>query len=195
MIDDALREYAETPDRFAPIPEGSSVTRYDDGRICIVQGTIWASISGAALRRARGRRRASRYVHERVPRREAADLVDRPVGAARRTSSSCCRAAGSCPRRTAPEVRAMVLTSPPPAAPGGIEVRRIETFDDFVASREVQWDAFDVPQDRRELQRRTFAPTSTSRWQHGVPVGFLAHARRQAGRDRRSRSRRRAASS
>jgi hypothetical protein len=49
MIDDALREYAETPDRFAPIPEGSSVSRDDDGRICIVQGAIWASISGASF--------------------------------------------------------------------------------------------------------------------------------------------------
>src|SRR5260221_12430184 len=46
MIDAALREYAETPDRFAPIAAGSSVTRFADERICIVQGTIWASISG-----------------------------------------------------------------------------------------------------------------------------------------------------
>jgi len=45
VIDDALREYAEMPDLFAPIPEGSSVSREDDGRICILQGSIWASIS------------------------------------------------------------------------------------------------------------------------------------------------------
>lgn len=46
MIGEKLREYAETPDRFAPIPDGISVSRVDDGRICIVQGATWASISG-----------------------------------------------------------------------------------------------------------------------------------------------------
>src|SRR5207253_1748285 len=46
MIDAALREYAEVPDRFAPVHDGSSFTRFDDGRICIVQGTVWAGISG-----------------------------------------------------------------------------------------------------------------------------------------------------
>ena len=50
MITDELREYAETPDRFAPIPEGSSVTRFDDGRICVIQGTTWAGVSAPRFR-------------------------------------------------------------------------------------------------------------------------------------------------
>jgi hypothetical protein len=30
-----VREYAESPDRYATIVEGSSVSRYDDGRVCV----------------------------------------------------------------------------------------------------------------------------------------------------------------
>ena len=44
-VSSELREYAEVPDRFSRIAEGSSVTRFDDGRICVLQGPTWASIS------------------------------------------------------------------------------------------------------------------------------------------------------
>ena len=74
-----------------------------------------------------------------------------------------------------PEVRAMVLTTAPPDAPSGIEVRRVETFDDFLASRDVQWDAFDVPQERRELQKQHLRSDFDESMQHQVPVGFLAY--------------------
>ena len=45
MLTPEIREYAEQPDRFAPVPEGSSVTRHDDGRFCFIQGTEWGSVS------------------------------------------------------------------------------------------------------------------------------------------------------
>ena len=69
----------------------------------------------------------------------------------------------------------MVLTTPPPEAPSGIEVRRVETFDDFLASRDVQWEAFDVPQERRELQRAAPALRLRRVDAARVPVGFLAY--------------------
>ena len=99
MIDPALAEYAETPDRFAPIPEGSSVTREDDGRICIIQGPIWASISGAQFDE-HELDDVLAHVHDRVAPDKRQTLVDRPDGAARRTSSHCSRSAASCSRRT-----------------------------------------------------------------------------------------------
>ena len=49
MLTAELREYAETPDRFAPVPEGSSVTRHDDGRVCFIQGTTWGSVSAVRV--------------------------------------------------------------------------------------------------------------------------------------------------
>lgn len=172
MITDDLREYAETPDRFAPIPEGSSVTRFDDGRICIVQGTIWASISGV---------RAKEHelddviavVHEKVapdkhqvwwigPSARPANLVE------------LLEARGFRPAEDGAELRALALTAPPPPPEEGIEVRRVETYEDFVASREVQWDAFKTPEERRALQREQLRSDFEESIEHGIPVGFLA---------------------
>ena len=67
-----------------------------------------------------------------------------------------------------------MLTTPPPGPAASIEVRRIETFDDFVASREVQWEAFSLPAERRELQRQHMRDEFEESREHGIPVGFLA---------------------
>lgn len=172
MIDAALREYAETPDRFASIPEGSSVTRFDDGRICIVQGTIWASISGPRVEEHELDDLIA-LVHERVP-------ADKRqvwwIGPSARPENivELLEARGFRPDEEGPEVRALALTSPPPEAEPGIEVRRIATYEDFVASREVQWDAFETPEERRELQRAHLRQDFEESMEHGVPVGFLA---------------------
>ena len=172
MITDELREYAETPDRLAPIPEGSSVTRFDDGRICIVEGTIWASISGL---------RAEEHelddviavVHERVaPDKRQVWWIG--PSATPTNAVELLEARGFHPDDEGPEVRALVLVSPPPAPEQGIVVRRVETYQDFVASREVQWNAFRTPEDRRALQRKHLRRDFEESIEHGVPVGFLA---------------------
>ena len=84
----------------------------------------------------------------------------------------------------------MALTSPPPAAPEGIEVRRVETWDDFLASREVQWEAFDVPEERRELQRPHLRADFEESVEHGRRSAFsptsTASRPRPALRSRRS---------
>src|SRR5437867_2360424 len=46
MKDLTLREYAETPDRFSHVAPGSSVERFADERVCILQGPTWASVTG-----------------------------------------------------------------------------------------------------------------------------------------------------
>ena len=50
-------------------------------------------------------------------------------------------------------MKTLVLTDEPPAISSEIDVRRIETLEDFLVAREVQWEAFDVPPERRELQQ------------------------------------------
>jgi hypothetical protein len=45
----ALREYAETPDRFSYVAAGGTVERAADERICILQGATWASVSGVSV--------------------------------------------------------------------------------------------------------------------------------------------------
>ena len=50
----------------------------------------------------------------------------------------------------------------------------METLEDYAAAREIQWEAFEVPPERREAQRkRTRADFDESR-ANGVPVGFVA---------------------
>jgi hypothetical protein len=172
MISDELREYAETPDRFAPIPEGSSVTRYADERICVIQGATWAGITGPCVREEE-LDEVIALVHELV-------LPDKRqtwwIGPSARPENivELLEARGFRPAADGPECRAMALTSPPPEPPAGIDVRRVETFEDFTASREVQWDAFEIPEERRELQRAHMRNDFDEAIAYGTPVTFLA---------------------
>lgn len=172
MIDAALREYAETPDRFAPVPAGSSVTRFADERICVIQGPTWAGISGPRVREEE-LDEVIGFVHELVP---ADKRQTWWIGPSARPENivELLEARGFRPAPDGPELRAMALTSPPPETPAGIEVRRVETFDDFVASRDVQWDAFETPEERREAQRAHMRTEFDESIEHGTPLTFLA---------------------
>ena len=172
MITDELREYAETPDRFAPIPEGSSVTRFADERICVIQGTTWAGISGLRLREEE-LEEVIELVHELVPAEKRQTWW---IGPSARPENivELLLARGFQLAEDGPELRAMALTSPPPAPTEHIEVRRVETFEDFVAAREVQWDAFETPPERREQQRPHMRTEFEETMEHGTPVNFLA---------------------
>ena len=170
MISDELREYAETPDRFAPVPAGSSVTRFADERICVIQGATWAGISGVRVREEE-LDEVIDLVHELVP---ADKRQTWWIGPSARPENivELLEARGF--RSRTPASNAMALTSPPPETPPGIEVRRVETYDDFVASREVQWDAFETPDDRREAQRAHMRSEFDESIEHGTPLTFLA---------------------
>jgi hypothetical protein len=172
VISDELREYAETPDRFAPVPAGSSVSRFADERICIIQGPTWAGISGPRLREDE-LDEVIGLVHELV----SADKRQAWwIGSSAQPENiiELLEARGFRPAADGPELRAMALTSPPPETPPGIEVHRVETYDDFVASREVQWDAFGTPEERREQQRPHMRNEFDESMEHGIPLTFLA---------------------
>jgi hypothetical protein len=178
MIDDSLREYAEVPDRFAPVSVGSSVTRTDDGRICVLQGTTWAGISGPRFDESE-LDDVIAHVHALVPPDKRQVWWIGP-SARPRNVIDLLLARGFERAPDGPEVRAMALTSAPAGDAGaddvGATVRRVETFEDFAASRQVQWEAFDVPNDRREQQRAHLRTEFEEATEHGVPVTFLALA-------------------
>lgn len=168
-----LREYAETPDRFAPVVEGSSVSRYDDGRICIIQGADWGSVSAANV--AHGeveelvedvRRRITahrNYVWWIGPSAQPPDLVQR------------LQALGFVePADSVGTLHALALTDEPAAFAEGIDARPVESYQDFLAAREVQWDAFDTPSERREFGRSRAHEDFDESMRLRVPVGFLA---------------------
>jgi len=71
-------------------------------------------------------------------------------------------------------VKALALVDPPPATRAEIQVRQIETFDDFVAARDIQWEAFDVPEGRRAQQRADLRGDFDESMTLGIPVGFIA---------------------
>jgi len=61
-----------------------------------------------------------------------------------------------------------------PAQPEGVVVARIATFEQFQASREVQWDAFQVTEDRRAPVRARLREDFDESQELGIPIGFLA---------------------
>jgi hypothetical protein len=167
----SLREYAEEPDRFGLIAEGSSVSRFDDGRVCIVQGPTWAAVSavhvaenevGELVAQVRGlvssEKRCAWWL---APSSRPVDLAERLLAEGLVTAE-------------VPVVHALALDRPPPPIHADVEVRQVTSFDDFLASREVQWDAFAVPPKRREQQRTHFRSDFEESVELGVPVGFLA---------------------
>ena len=172
MLTDEIREYAETPDRFATVADGSSVTRYDDGRICFIQGENWGSVSApsvapdeveALVAQVRARARQDNYVWWIGPSARPSDLVER------------LQALGfGEPADRVGTLHALALTEEPVANPPEIDVLRVETFDAFAAAREVQWDAFDTPSERRAIARARLPEDFAESMRFGVPVGFLA---------------------
>jgi predicted N-acetyltransferase YhbS len=168
-----LREYAETPDRYASVAPGSSVSRFDDGRVCVIQGPSWASVSAVEV----GEDEVASLVaqvHELVapekhctwwlgPSVRPADLADRLL------------AHGfTSPRDHVGLVKALALVDPPAATPEAIQVRQIETLEDFVAARDIQWEAFDVPEELRVLQQAREHEDFEESMELGIPVGFIA---------------------
>ena len=78
------------------------------------------------------------------------------------------------PRDRVSTVHALVLTHAPSAPNAGIEARRIATYEDFVAALEVQWDAFEAPEERRAKNRVRFREDFEESQRLEIPVGFLA---------------------
>jgi predicted N-acetyltransferase YhbS len=172
MLTPELWEYAETPDRFAAIADESSVTRYDDGRVCFLQGEEWGSVSGVSVEpdeveqlvhEVRGLARSRNYVWWIGPSSRPADLHERLL------------ALGfTAPRDRVETLHAVALTDEPRANPPQISVTRIATYEDWVAAREVQWDAFETPQDRREVSRARLREDFEEAMAVRLPVAFLA---------------------
>jgi hypothetical protein len=167
-----LREYAEAPDRFSHLAPEASVERFADERICILQAPTWASVSGVRV----GVNEVESLlaeVRERVrsqgppvwwlgPSSTPPDLYERLRGLG----------LGD-PHDRVSLLHALLLTREPDA-PAEIDAHPIETFEQFVAARELQWDAFDTPEERRALNRPRLRGDFEEAQRGGIPAGFLA---------------------
>ena len=72
-----------------------------------------------------------------------------------------------------PLLHALVLSREPDTS-SGVEVRTIDTYEQFLAARELQWDAFHLPEERRALNRPRLREDFEESQRGGIPAGFLA---------------------
>jgi hypothetical protein len=168
-----LREFVETPDRFSDVPPTGSVLRFADDRLCILQGPTWASISGVCVRDGDVDALLAE-VRERVP-------ADRQLiwcvgpSACPPTLHERLREVGLRPPRDGgPVLHGLALSAEPDAPAEDIDVRMIETFEQFAAAKELTWEAFESPEDRRARERARLREDFDESRENGVPVGFLA---------------------
>jgi hypothetical protein len=165
-----LREYAETPDRYALL--GDDVERRDDGRACVLQGAAFATVSGVAVdvdelgdlvaavrARVPAGTRTVWSLGPATPRGAAERLVE--LGLVE-------------PADGARVLRALALLRPPPASPPGVDVTRISTIEDALRAAETSWEAFGTPAERRRRERPHLEAIFRA-WQAGGHVSaFLA---------------------
>ena len=171
-ISPELREYAETPDRYSAIVPGASVERFADERICIIQGPSWASVSGVRVS-ADVVEPLLAAVRARVPAQKEPMWWIGPSARPHDLHERLHALGLHEPRDGAPIVHALALAHEP-AQPEGVVVARVEAFEQFRASRELQWDAFQTPEDRRAPIRARLREDFEESQELGIPVGFLA---------------------
>ncbi|MGD0863051.1 MAG: hypothetical protein ABSA21_09875 [Candidatus Limnocylindrales bacterium] len=123
-----------------PMPENGSASRIRFGRR--IEGPV------QAVREWFGARGRERFLWVIGPSTKPTDLERRLLDL------------GAEPNPTCSTATAMVLDHEPPDAPGGVALRRIRTFEDYVAMWEVVFEAFDIPEDEQQAVRATLA----ARW-------------------------------
>lgn len=169
-----LREFAEVPERFVEIPVGISIERSDDRRRCILRGRSWATVAGIDI--------DFHDLDDLVA--EVRDLVPAefdtlwhlgPSSRPRDLFEELQQRGFAPPARRPSEVRALALTTEPGALTD-VDVRPLDTFAEFVDARQVAWESFDVPEERRAVERQELHQTFDEMQQTGLPVWFIVCA-------------------
>ena len=171
-VNDALREFAQSPDRYTRIP--ADVDRFADERDLRPPGQH----VGRGFRRARRRQPAwpvssPRCVSWSRPRKRSPG-GSTPVRGPPTCTSVSSRSGLRDPHDRGSLLHAVACVSEPSAGPADVEVSRVDTFDDHLAATEVMWDAFDTPSDRREAQRPHLRSEFEAARTADVPGTFLA---------------------
>ncbi|MFL5936167.1 MAG: GNAT family N-acetyltransferase [Gaiellaceae bacterium] len=146
--------------------------RYADERVCIIEGPTWAVVGGVHVD-ADGVEALLADIRRRVPPEKDAVWWIGPSARPRDLYERLQALSLGEPRDRTSLLHALALTREP-AAPGDVEVDRIKAFEQFAAARELQWDAFDTPEDRRAKNRARLREDFEESQRVGVPVGFLA---------------------
>jgi hypothetical protein len=170
-IPDDLRRLATSPDRYTRI--SGDVTRTIDDRYCLIQGNTWAGVSDVRVAESEVERLVAE-IRDRVPAQKTLvwwlNPETTPVDLPERLETLGFRI----PDDRAGILYALACATQPPEAPAEVSVRRVESFDDHLASAEVMWEAFRTPKARRQAQRQHLRSEFEAAREAGVPVTFLA---------------------
>jgi hypothetical protein len=143
-----LRDFVEVPNRtLLPAP---GIDLHDDGRYLLVRGPAFAGV--AALRAGPAELHdVVDDVRARVPPEirttwwlgpstEPSDARERLLELGLHVAD-------------VPSLEGMLAVAPPEPGPPEIEVTRVETIEQFRVFSDLRWEAFEVPTERRELER------------------------------------------
>jgi hypothetical protein len=165
-----LRAFAQVPDRYTRI--SPDVDRYVSDRYGVIQGTVWAGVFGVrvganevedVLAEVRARIPAEKEAAWWIdPDAQPADLHERLIALGLEVPE----AGGT--------LHALACTTEPPPAREGIDVTRIETYEEFEAANEIMWSVFSTAE-QRERQLQTLRQEFEAQRTAGVPVTFLAY--------------------
>jgi hypothetical protein len=171
-VNDALREFAQNPDRYTWI--SSDVDRFADERVCIIQGNTWAGVSGVRVGPDEVEALLAE-VRERVPPEKGLvwwlDPDTQPTDLHERLLALGLRE----PRDRGVLLHALACVDEPPAGPADVQVTRVDTYEEHLAATEVMWEAFATRPERREAQSKHLRTEFEAARAAGVPVTFLAH--------------------
>jgi hypothetical protein len=135
-----LREVAEYPNSFGPLGPGGERIETERYTLCLGPGSTWNTVQRQrfsldevddvleevrAHLRERGRTQTQWEVGSSAPAGLVAALLERGLR-----------------RDKEPYAVALVMTREPPPAAAGLVARQIETYDEYLAANEVQWEAF-----------------------------------------------------
>jgi hypothetical protein len=137
-----LREIAEYPNSFGPVAAGCE--RIESGRftLCMGRGSTWNTVQRPRFRA--DQVDAVRGEVHNLLRERGRVSTQWEIGSAAEPQNlvDLLLERGVAPDRD-PYAVAMVLRSEPPRGPAEAVARRVETFDEFVAANEVQFEAFE----------------------------------------------------
>lgn len=170
MIPPEVRELAETPDRYTRVTPGFT-ERFDRGHFVVMRAPHWAAVSGV---RTPDVERTVAETREVVEGRSSiwwlGPSADPPDLEARLRELGF-----RDPPDRASDLVSMA-TVEPPDAPDGVDVRRVETLEEYVEAAELRWEAFGTPGQRREEERAGVADAFRRTVEAGSVVYFLAFA-------------------
>lgn len=164
-----LREIAEYPNSFGPLGPKDERIETDRYTLWMGHGTTWNTVQRQRFRekhvddvleevraalRTRIRGRTQWEVGSSA---EPPNLVDLLL-------------ARGLARDKDPYAVALVLTEPPPPPAQGIVTRRVETFEEYAAANEVQWQAFETAADDVAEGRALLR----ERWRGGLTIMHAA---------------------